>query len=908
MKTIRNPILIILLSMVFTVLKPLSAHAAEAKYYRWGTPYLAEGEANPGQWYLNDEPIAGLPSPLGSAGDEVYLSFYAPSTASLNSSLQAISNAVPIAEIYLAAEGSFIIGSSSSKPEVSQLVLASEKGCRTEIHANVEAIYAQSYHKAYDLTVHGNVQHLDICPYGADRNLSGNIIIDGNVRTLNVQLKAPDAEETADHYYEGSLTVKGIAESTTVIWCNPSDLYYQTFGSTRRALQLADGRFADEDDVPIHTSDDTVGRKDIILYGIDGKKTKLSDLKTDYVSYTYGAFWPGENGIDPFSLETQKTELAKELAAAKANYGISLTTVISLENAGQPLKKLSAADLKAIQSAFPNAVVSCYPAYAEKADALFADVQISSYMDLGTGRTDLYDSKGKNILTVKPESYQRGMILRDLFHVYEKSGSEIDVDYHSITEIKAFIKAHPFTYTASAFDITPSPKAPYAAGKLSRATVDNALNCLNQIRYIAGLNHDVANDEEYEKMVQAGTLVDAAIRSLTHYPGQPSDMDDALYQLGASGASSSNLAVGFGSLPSSIIGGWMSDSDAGNIDRVGHRRWCLSPAMGATGFGNVQSYTGMYAFDRDGLFRGLVSAWPAQNTPIQYFAHDDPWSYSSGIAESGSITVTMKRENTNETWTFSKSSVDGYFNVDNGGYGINGCVIWRPKDITYHANDVFDITISGLKNGKVHYHVTFFDLSQPEDSDFNPEEGNYTGWYYSNGRAYWYEDGKRQGIPADHKCFSYDGSLRGREIYDPESDGWYWLDVIYDGAKAVNKEVYMPYIYQDEADHLRDDAWINAVASLSTRTSPENVDLSAQIVKAIRCHGGAGSGKWVRYDKDGRMIKGWYTVEGSDIELYPAQAGNTYYYDRQTGLMAKGNTTIDGYSYYFNEVTGVLEW
>ena len=217
MKTIRNPILIILLSMVFTVLKPLSAHAAEAKYYRWGTPYLAEGEANPGQWYLNDEPIAGLPSPLGSAGDEVYLSFYAPSTASLNSSLQAISNAVPIAEIYLAAEGSFIIGSSSSKPEVSQLVLASEKGCRTEIHANVEAIYAQSYHKAYDLTVHGNVQHLDVCTYGADRNLSGNIIIDGNVRTLNVQLKAPDAEETADHYYEGSLTVKGIAESTTVI-------------------------------------------------------------------------------------------------------------------------------------------------------------------------------------------------------------------------------------------------------------------------------------------------------------------------------------------------------------------------------------------------------------------------------------------------------------------------------------------------------------------------------------------------------------------------------------------------------------------------------------------------------------------------------------------------------------------
>ena len=55
------------------------------------------------------------------------------------------------------------------------------------------------------------------------------------------------------------------------------------------------------------------------------------------------------------------------------------------------------------------------------------------------------------------------------------------------------------------------------------------------------------------------------------------------------------------------------------------------------------------------------------------------------------------------------------------------------------------------------------------------------------------------------------------------------------------------------------------------------------------------------------MIKGWYTVSGKDVSLYPNQAGNTYYYDRQTGLMAKGWTTIDGTTYYFDEVTGVLQ-
>ncbi|MBR2810844.1 MAG: Ig-like domain-containing protein, partial [Solobacterium sp.] len=159
----------------------------------------------------------------------------------------------------------------------------------------------------------------------------------------------------------------------------------------------------------------------------------------------------------------------------------------------------------------------------------------------------------------------------------------------------------------------------------------------------------------------------------------------------------------------------------------------------------------------------------------------------------------------------------------------------------------------------------------------DPAACKVNGFCYYNGKYYWYEGGVRQGVSTDPKCFSYDGSLRGREIYDPETDGWYWLDVIYDGAKAENKEVYMPYIYQDEADHLRDDVWINTVAALSRRSSPENVDLSAQIVKAIKLHGGPGSGKWVRYDKEGKMIKGWYTVSGKDVSLYPSQAGNTYY-------------------------------
>lgn len=139
-----------------------------------------------------------------------------------------------------------------------------------------------------------------------------------------------------------------------------------------------------------------------------------------------------------------------------------------------------------------------------------------------------------------------------------------------------------------------------------------------------------------------------------------------------------------------------------------------------------------------------------------------------------------------------------------------------------------------------------------------------------------------------------DGVVRGREIYDPDSDGWYWLDACYDGAKACSKEVWMPYIYQDEENwseqEIRDVAYASG-------------DMANQVVAAIH----EGTGKWVRYDADGKMYKGWYTVSYSEAALYPSQVGNTYYYDPITGLMAKGYVIIGGRTYHFNEVTGVMD-
>ena len=122
-------------------------------------------------------------------------------------------------------------------------------------------------------------------------------------------------------------------------------------------------------------------------------------------------------------------------------------------------------------------------------------------------------------------------------------------------------------------------------------------------------------------------------------------------------------------------------------------------------------------------------------------------------------------------------------------------------------------------------------------------------WYKIDGNEYWYENGVRQGLEG-----------RGKEIYDSASDAWYWLDSVDGGKKAVSKDVYQ-------------ESYAGAFADRP-----------------------GGTGKWVRYDEDGHMIKGWSEMNG-----------NTYYFDYQTGAMAKGWANIGGVEYYFNKETGIRE-
>ncbi|MDE7205086.1 MAG: CAP domain-containing protein [Lachnospiraceae bacterium] len=317
-------------------------------------------------------------------------------------------------------------------------------------------------------------------------------------------------------------------------------------------------------------------------------------------------------------------------------------------------------------------------------------------------------------------------------HAAEESQSRLNVAYHTQAEISARIKSDGISLNDPLTFVTePQLTSPYSnAGVLSQDTLNAAMKTMNQIRYIAGLQDNVTLNEEYNRKAQAAALVNYANHALSHSPSKPAGMNDSMYKLGYDGASSCNIAMASWncSLNQTIVQSWMEDGDSSNIDRVGHRRWILNPSMGQTGFGAVYgpggTYSALYCFDRSRSASETQVAWPAQNMPVEYFGTKFPWSVSIGSSvDKNAVHVTLKRVRDGMTWNFSSGVSNGYFNVDNGGYGQKGCIIFRPDRIDgYHAGDTFEVVITG-GGVNLSYTVNFFDPDnvQPEEHILNTD-------------------------------------------------------------------------------------------------------------------------------------------------------------------------------------------
>ncbi len=301
------------------------------------------------------------------------------------------------------------------------------------------------------------------------------------------------------------------------------------------------------------------------------------------------------------------------------------------------------------------------------------------------------------------------------------------VETHTPEEIKAFYQAHSFsTSYRDAWNVTPNAKNS-VEGELTAGTQENALNALNFIRYIAGLDADVTIDSDYAKKAQAGTTLLTEVGTMTHTPKKPASVSQEFYDLGYAGTSSSNLGAGYSNLASAVITGWMEDGDSSNIDRVGHRRWCINPTMAATGFGHSGSYTAMYSFDKQNTEAADISyvAWPAQNMPIEYFY--GPWSVSINkselnVPDKAALKVTLTKQNGSSVVLDSSctSKSGKYLNYNAGGYGMGPAIIFDPS-VNYLASDVVTVKIEGIQDKygndiPLEYTVNFFKMNAGSSS------------------------------------------------------------------------------------------------------------------------------------------------------------------------------------------------
>ena len=274
----------------------------------------------------------------------------------------------------------------------------------------------------------------------------------------------------------------------------------------------------------------------------------------------------------------------------------------------------------------------------------------------------------------------------------------------------------------------PHLTVPYAPGSLNSRYLAKGIAALNAFRYLAGLPDTVTADPAWNDTAQYGAALLAIInRGISHTPAFPSaiNMPRAFYDKGYAGTSTSNLTQGPEDLAASVKV-FMDDSDASNIDRLGHRRWVLSPALEKVGFGHAKDYFALKVFSADGESKDpscAYVAWPAVgDQPLGWFAADQAWSFSldprafpGGLKGSrAGITVKVLSRRNSKEWSFSARHSDGYFNVETSGFGLPFCVIFRPDAIgSLWDGDHFSVIIAGISDGRgspirINYDTVFF--------------------------------------------------------------------------------------------------------------------------------------------------------------------------------------------------------
>jgi hypothetical protein len=257
------------------------------------------------------------------------------------------------------------------------------------------------------------------------------------------------------------------------------------------------------------------------------------------------------------------------------------------------------------------------------------------------------------------------------------------------------------------------------------AQQEAGLRALAAYRFLCDVPYDdLEIDRDYAAHALAGARLLTTIGMLNHKPDNPGWPDDE-YQFALKGTSSSNICTS-DNLPLAMEI-YMGDSDAGNVDRLGHRRWCLNPAMLKTGFGAQRSgYSCMWSMDfsRKNLPDFDFVAYPPRGLmPTSYFKSSDAWSLSLNPKKFQKPDASVKAsvapvrfDPANSTLQRGATPLEiESIKVSYENFGIGPCIIFRPKNIRVAEGSAYIASVSGLKtidgqDAPIEYFVAFFDL------------------------------------------------------------------------------------------------------------------------------------------------------------------------------------------------------
>jgi len=262
------------------------------------------------------------------------------------------------------------------------------------------------------------------------------------------------------------------------------------------------------------------------------------------------------------------------------------------------------------------------------------------------------------------------------------------------------------------------PATPIDASKDALAPQRAAgLRRLQAYRALCGLAYEgMTLVPEWTVLCQAAAEVFKRNGAISHTPDRPAGFDEARYRQAQEGASHSNIAFG-SDLPGSVDS-YMDDSDPSNIDRIGHRRWCMNPAMSKTAFGYDDRYSAMWSMDQTGKgLRGIDTVfYPPQGwCPVDMFGPEHAFSITmlkGGVSKIADVRVGVRP--LDEDWVPGNALELDHLAIAGGGYGPGQCLVFRPRGMKVAVGSRYLVEVSG-DGGRtmLHRYVVAFCAASP---------------------------------------------------------------------------------------------------------------------------------------------------------------------------------------------------